>query len=136
MCADDTRAVMTQRHPRSSLRLLVILAAACASPVSTADAGTSTFYASADAHVASDTPTTNFGTGTRMPTDGDPQAHVMLRFVVSGLSGSVTSARLRLFANNPTVDGPSLYRTTAAWTESGVTWTNRPALSGTALGDL
>ena len=128
---------MTHRHPRSSPRLIAkLVAVACAAAAPAAYAGTSTFHASADSHVASDTPATNFGAGTRMLTDGVPQAHILVRFSVSGISGTVTGARLRLFVNNPTDDGPSLYRAAGAWTEAGVTCNNRPAPTGARLGKL
>jgi hypothetical protein len=128
---------MTHRNLRSSLRCIAtLLAVACATEAPAAYAGTSTFYASADAHVASDSPTSNFATGTRMLSDGDPQANVLLRFAVSGISGTVTSARLRLFANNPSDDGPAVYRTSGTWTETGVTWNNRPAPTGAAIAKL
>jgi hypothetical protein len=131
---------MTQRLSRSPLQLLassIAAVSACAIFAPAAHAGTtSTFLAAADAHVQSDLPTSNFGSGTRMVTDGDPQAQVLIRFSVSGLSGTVTGARLRLFANNPSDDGPSLYRVGGAWSESGVTWNSRPAPTGAALGKL
>jgi hypothetical protein len=128
---------MTHRNLRSSLRrIATLLAVACAIEAPAAYAGTSTFYASADTHVASDTPTSNFAAGTRMLTDGDPQANVLVRFAVSGVSGMVTSARLRLFANNPSDDGPAVYRTSGTWSETGATWNNRPAPTGAKLGEL
>src|SRR6186713_926476 len=130
---------MTHSCARSSSRnFAVALAgiAACAIAAPAAHAGTSTFPATADAHVQSDLPATNFGAGARLLADGDPQAAVLLRFAVSGISGPVTAARLRLFANNPTDDGPSLYRAAGAWTEAGVTWNGRPAPAGAALGKL
>src|SRR5690349_70281 len=131
---------MTQRLSRSPLQLLassIAAASACAILAPAAHAGTtSTFLAAADTHVQSDVPASNFGAGTRMLTHGDPQAQVLIRFSVSGLSGTVTSARLRLFANNPSDDGPSLYRVAGAWSESGVSWSSRPAPTGAALGKL
>ena len=114
---------------------MAVTACAIIAPAA-AHAGTATFYASADAHVESDQPATNYGTGSRMLTDADPQAHVLVRFAVSGISGTVTGAHLRLFANNPSDDGPSVYRSSGAWTEGGVTWNNRPAPTGAALGKL
>ena len=63
-------------------------------------------------------------------------AHTVIRFQVAGLSGTVTSAKLRLFVNNPSTDGPAISRSTGAWTESGVTWNNRPAPPVPSLGDL
>src|SRR5688500_9620118 len=115
------------------------IAAALATVVAaqTADAGTYTFNASADAHVQSDATTTNYGTGTRMNVDGSPQAQVAMRFAVSGISGTVTSAKLRLYVNNPTSDGPAVFRSTnTTWSESSVNWNTRPALAGSALANL
>jgi hypothetical protein len=129
---------MTHSCARSSSRnfALALTGIAACAIAPAAHAGTSTFTAAADAHVQSDLPATNFAAGARLLTDGDPQASVLLRFAVSGISGPVTAARLRLFANNPTDDGPSLYRAAGAWTEAGVTWSNRPAPAGAALGKL
>jgi hypothetical protein len=63
-----------------------------------------------------------------------------LKFGVTGLSAPVLSAKLRLYVDNPSVDGGSVYvvsnnyeNTTAAWTESGLNWNNAPAIGGTAL---
>jgi hypothetical protein len=40
----------------------------------------------------------------------------------------VTSAKLRLYdPDNGTADGPAAYGTSSSWTETGVTWSNRPA---------
>src|SRR5688500_17531331 len=76
----------------------------------TADAGTYTFTANADAHVQSDAPTSNYGSATRLNVDGSPSAQTALRFSVSGISGTVTSAKLRVYVNNPSADGPAVYR--------------------------
>jgi len=131
---------MTHSCIRSSLRnpaILLATSAACALTVSQAHAATTaTFRVATDAHVQSDLPSSNFGAGTRMLTDGDPASRVLLHFTVSGISGPVTSARLRLFANNHSEDGQTLYRTTGAWTETAVTWTSQPVATGAALGKL
>jgi hypothetical protein len=127
---------MTQRCTHAASWILSgasLIAIATATP---AHAGTTTFRPTADTHVASDAPTTNFAAATRMMSDGSPSAQTLLRFQVAGLSGAVSSARLRLFVNNPTTDGPALYRSTGAWTEAGVTWNNRPSLGGSQLARL
>ena len=50
-----------------------------------------------------------------------------LRFDVNGLSGPVTSARLRVYVTNGTVDGPPAFAVAeTAWGETAVTWTTRP----------
>jgi PKD repeat protein len=58
-----------------------------------------------------------------------------LRFLVGAIPGKLQSAVLRLRSVNGTADGPAVYRTTAPWTESGVTWNNRPPPVGEALAD-
>jgi uncharacterized protein YjiK len=84
-----------------------------------------TFSPVADARVLQTSPTTNFGTQGRLEVD-NPGQESFLRFTVSGLSGPIQSARLRLFATNASTNGPSLYLTDNPWTESGVNWNNRP----------
>src|SRR5262245_15368934 len=98
---------MALHHARFSSWIFVL--AAGAAP---AAAATTTFTPIADAHVQSDLPTTNFGSSTRPTVDGSPAANAMLRFQVAGLSGTVTSAKLRLFINNPSDDGPAVFRST------------------------
>ncbi len=85
------------------------------------EAGTYTFTPLADAYVASDSPTTNYGKGTRLTVDGSPAAQMLVRFNVNNLAGTVTSARLRIYVNNPSPDGPTLYRTSSNWSETAVT---------------
>ena len=51
-----------------------------------------------------------------------------MRFTVSGVSGSVQSAVLRVYAESGTVDGPAVYAVDNAWTETGITWDTKPAV--------
>ena len=65
-----------------------------------------------------------------------------LRFNVSGVGGaSIQSAKLRLFVpTEGTVDGPGIYGCTASgcatWSETGITWNNRPTRATTATADV
>ena len=98
-----------------------------------------TFNPVADARVEEANPATNFGTLTRLGTDGDATLRIesYLRFDVSGISGTVKSATLRLYAvSDPTVDGPAVYPTGNDWNETDITWNNRPQVSGPATADL
>jgi len=102
-----------------------------------------TFDATADARVEEANPTTNFGSSTLLRADGgvDPDIHVYLKFAVSGMSGPPIGATLRLFipatTNAGSKDGPELYTSNDHdWTESGITWGNRPAKNQGAVGDL
>ena len=71
------------------------------------------FAAAADARVEQATPASNHGTSTTLRTDGgsDPDVETYLRFNVTGVTGPVTSAKLRLRTGTDTADGPAVYDT-------------------------
>src|SRR5829696_2709812 len=100
-----------------------------------------TFAPSADARVEEASPASNYGTATTLGADGgtDPDVESNLKFDVSGVSGSVTNVKLRLHTtSNPSsasADGPAVYGTGTGWTESGITWSNRPARTTAKLAD-
>jgi hypothetical protein len=56
-----------------------------------------------------------------------------LKFDVTGISGTVSSVKLRLFVTNPSNDGGGSYAVDNGWTETGILWTNAPPISGSAL---
>jgi hypothetical protein len=80
----------------------------------------------ADARVLQANPTTNYGLITRLDVDS-PGEESYIRFTVSGVTGAIQSATLRLFVTNGTSNGPSIYGTDNTWTETGITWNSRPA---------
>jgi glucose/arabinose dehydrogenase len=100
-----------------------------------------TFAPTADARVEEATPSTNFGTSTKLRADGgvDPDVESFLRFSVANLSGPIQRARLRLYVpgttDSGTVDGPAVYATNTSWSETGIVWTNRPARTSSATDD-
>ena len=90
----------------------------------------------ADARVHAASPTTNYGTSYLRANGGtEPLVESFLRFTVSGAPAGVTSAKLRLYAINGTVDGPAIYTTTTAWTETAINWNTRPARTSGATDD-
>ncbi|MFQ5604354.1 MAG: IPT/TIG domain-containing protein, partial [bacterium] len=107
----------------------------------TSGSGTFTFLSSDDAYVRSSRPTENFG--------GDVELKVRttsvnrdsyLKFNVTGLSGAVQSARVRMQVMNASVDGGSIYSvsnnykgTATPWDESGLVWNNAPEITGVPL---
>ena len=102
----------------------------------TPGSSTLSFLAEADAHVKSVPPTTNDGAFDQLRTDGSPREESYLRFIVGGISGKVTSAKLRLRSTeNGTPDGPALRGTSNAWTEMGITWQNKPAATTGVVAD-
>jgi hypothetical protein len=93
------------------------------------------FSPAADARVEEATPDSNFGTSSRLYVDSSPNRKSYLRFTVTGVSGTVQSARLRLFAFGGSVNGPAVYATDNGWTETGITWANRPSPTGGPFDD-
>jgi len=66
--------------------------------------------------------------------DGSPDLNSYLRFDVQGLTGSVTSATLRVYANSASSLGYDVYTVSDnTWTESTITYSNAPAM-GSQLG--
>ena len=94
--------------------------------------GSTTFEPDADARVVQGSPNTNFGGTTALEADKSPVVESFVRFTVAGVSGTVTRARLRLYATDPTGNGPALYRAdpNAVWTEAGITWNTKPPRLG------
>jgi phosphoesterase family protein/glycosyl hydrolase family 99 len=97
-----------------------------------------TFPAAADARVAQQYPSTNYGTSTYLQADANSGAALStyVRFNVNNIAGSVVSAKLRIYCTtNGTANGPAAYLADSNWIESGtgsITWNNKPALlSGT-----
>lgn len=107
---------------------------------------TSNVAPQADAYVRDgSSATANFGTAASVVVKNSGSANsgfnrwIYLRFDLSAVTGTVSSAKLRLFGNvNST---PSAQVTTAvysvastSWSETGITWNNRPASGTSALG--
>jgi cell division septation protein DedD len=100
-------------------------------PTSASTGHTFTFTSVADAYVNSGSTTTNYGSVTTLRADASPDVHSYLRFSVQGLSGNVSRATLRIFANSASTIGcnaNSLNNNT--WTESTINYGNAPALGG------
>jgi len=95
-----------------------------------------TFIAEADAHVSESSPGTNYGNSTTLQVNGtsNPELESFIRFTVTGISGSIQAVRLRVYdTTNATNNGPAVYATGTSWTETGITWNNRPGRLSSAL---
>ena len=95
-----------------------------------AQAPSITFSPVADAYVDAGRPTAPLGTVTILRTYASPEQRSYLRFVVTGLSGqAVTRATLRLYANGSSTAGFAVSGVPdTAWSETGITYSNMPAL--------
>ena len=108
-----------------------------ATPTSTIATGNIVFTAAADSRVDEARPTTNYGTDLQLRVDAGTGADTesFIRFSVSGVAGTVTRATVRVYVTSGSVDGPDVHLTGSQWTETGITWSNRPARVGSVLDD-
>jgi sugar lactone lactonase YvrE len=110
---------------------LACVAAGVLIPVGAAPVGaaivTVTVPPSADAKVAQANPNTNYGTSTSLQVDKSPVVESFVAFSVPDPGAPVTRATLRLYVVNASANGPKVYRSDAAWSETALTWNTRPA---------
>jgi len=102
------------------------------------------FSPSADARVEDNHTTTNYGNSPELRArSSGPAYRSYLKFVITGVSTPVQSAKLRLYVIDASTTGGSIYpvsnnylNTTTPWTETGLTWQNAPSISGAPLSTL
>jgi hypothetical protein len=110
-------------------------------PASGGGGGTSetvTLTATADSWVAGGAANTNYGTSTTLSVDNSPVEITYLKFDLSPYAGrTVETATLQLRSAGSGSTGKQNIKlvTDDSWTESGITYNNRPAL-GTSIGTL
>jgi len=93
-----------------------------------------TINPSADAYVNASNAARNYGSSSQLRTDASPDVRSYIRFDVSGVTGPVTAATLRIHANSSSSVGVDVSEVTdTTWTEGGITYDNAP-LVGTLLG--
>ena len=107
--------------------------------IDTAAPQTETLAPTADAYVSSAATTTNYGTAPKLVVDNSPVENAYLKFDLSGLAGrTIVSAKLQLRATTSGSTGTQNVRlvTEDTWTESGLTYSTRPALGSSVLGSV
>ncbi|KAB1143520.1 DNRLRE domain-containing protein [Streptomyces luteolifulvus] len=105
----------------------------------TATAATTTINPTADTYVQDSTPTTNYGTSSQFTVDNSPVRQSFLKFTVSGLTETVASAKLRIrVTNSGNSSNGGTWKSMAdtTWTETGVTWNNKPVINGATVASL
>ena len=83
-------------------------------------------------------PTTTHPTGSQIYNLASTTAATRgyVKFNVTGVTGTVTSAKLRLWVTDGTDNGGAWWQVANTWTEAAVTWANGPApTSGVLVGD-
>jgi hypothetical protein len=82
----------------------------------------------ADSYARFDQPTVNFGTLTTLVGRTSPEIDSYVKFNVSGLSGAPLRAVLRLWVETTGTTTYKVYQVTdSSWTETGLTFNNKPA---------
>lgn len=94
-----------------------------------------TFAAEADAMAKEASPDSNYPNATVLYVRAAPAIESYFRFTVTGISGAVTSAKLRLYVSEGTDNGPAVYTTSNTWTEDSINWNNRPSRTSNAMDD-
>jgi hypothetical protein len=99
-----------------------------------------TFSPVHDTYVRSDRAGNNYGGSSHIDIEEDAaQRRGYLKFDVTGVAGSVQSAKIRLLVTNAGNDGGGIYAvsndysTGGSWTEGSMIWDNAPLISGSPL---
>ena len=110
------------------------------SPPASATTGVSTattFTPVADSYVDS-SQASSFGTNVALRVDSSPTLRTYLKFTLSGLTGTVNQATLRVFANTAQSTGYDVFGVSdTSWIESGaggINFNNAPPLAATKTG--
>jgi len=117
------------------------VAGALLTNVPSASAAPTTLTPVADTYVNSLNPTTNYGTATQLGVDKSEVKKLYLKFDLTGVTGTITSAKLRLHVKDvvgadSTNGGTYQLMSNTTWAEGGPTYNNQPAIDGTVLGTL
>jgi len=104
----------------------------------------SKFTPTDDSKVSSINPNKNYGSLTLLELRKSTYTNnSYLKFNVTGLSGTITSARIRVYSVVNSRDGGSIYvvsnnykETSIPWLESGLTYNNAPSVTGTSLSTM
>jgi hypothetical protein len=126
------RALTRLARPTAALSAIVLVASA----VSSASAASTSVSLKpvADTWVNPGAPSTNYGTGTSLRVDGSPVWTAYLRFDLSGVSGGVAHADLRLYPTSSSRAGLSVHSVAGTtWGETSTTAANAPALGSGAV---
>jgi parallel beta-helix repeat protein len=92
-----------------------------------------TFVPRDDAQVTESSPTTNYGTQTTLRVDASPVTRSYLKFDVTGITGAISSARLRVHANSSSAAGFHVHGAgDTTWSESTLTYSNAPPFGAAA----
>ncbi len=123
------------RRTLAAALLVITVNATFVPPLPALAAQNTAFAAVADTYVDKSEPRESFGSARRLIADSSPSRRVFLKFDVTGLTGAVTQARLRLRLASSNKHGGTVRAATNSWAEN-VTWASQPTVDGVALGKM
>ncbi len=126
--------VRTQRLAMVLVGFAIVAALCSVVDAARATITTSTFTTVADAYVAQNRANTNFGTDRRLKIQTGPIQRSYVRFSVSGLSGTVRRATLRVNSASGSTIGYDARAAASEWVETTITYANAPVPSSTITG--
>lgn len=110
------------------------------SAASSVPASSCTLTANADSYVDALSGNSNFGTDTSVSVKNNKAKRTFVLFDVASCvpaGAQVLTASLSLFLwSAPSSRTYDVYRVTAAWTETGITWNNQPSAAATATASV
>ncbi len=89
-----------RRAPLAVFTTIAVTAATLTASTSPVSAATITFTSAADTYVDNSATGTNYGTSSQLGVDNSPAERLFLQFTVSGLSGPVSGAKLRIHTDD------------------------------------
>jgi hypothetical protein len=127
-----TRAALTV------ILAVVVSATALAATTASSASASATFAPTADAYVDSGTPDANYGAALNLRTDNLPtRQRSYLRFAVSGLTGTVRQATLRMYANRTNPVGVAIHPVhDTTWDEATITDASAPRMDVVTVNSL
>ncbi|MDA5279572.1 DNRLRE domain-containing protein [Streptomyces sp. Isolate_45] len=118
-----------------------VAATALTSLAPRASAGDIRFSPTADTYVNNRYASTNYGTSKQLGADNSPVKRMFLKFDVTGITKPITRATLRIHVDDVAgaesgSGGTFRAMSNTSWSETSVTYGNRPSIDGTVLGTL
>jgi hypothetical protein len=131
--SDGQRARALLRVGRSLAAVTAVAIILASVPSATASTSIS-LSPVADTWVNSESAASNYGAAATLRVDGSPVRNAYLRFDLSGISGTVTGALLKLYPNSASRAGLSVHRVASTtWRETATLAANAPAMGTAAV---
>lgn len=132
--AKDALYVASKESKESSDRPVLLIEYPASSPTPGSSSSGITVLPLMDTYVKEDSPSSSYGSSDQIRVDGSPIVRSYLKFDVQGISGPVTSAKLRIYANSSQAKGFDVRAVADNNWSDAITYVNAPPVPSTVLG--